>query len=227
MKKIFILLILSFFCFISACSNKVTSNKVIFFSEELGNYYEVKSAGFEKIEIPTDPKRDGYLFLGWYFDNETFQIEYDENFIIDSPLTNNVVIYAYWVSEKEYKIAQYKKELSECESDYNSAYSNYLYYSKLANNASEYYSYTQSYYTKCVQAANKKIKVYSGGSFTYQTDPKLEKERDNAKIEMDKAKELYDSYVKQRNNYEELLNLYIQKYTDLCKKITDLGGSID
>lgn len=42
----------------------------------------------EKATRPQDPKKDGYTFLGWYYNNK----EYDFN----SPVTSNIILTAKW-----------------------------------------------------------------------------------------------------------------------------------
>ncbi|WP_035358059.1 InlB B-repeat-containing protein, partial [Acholeplasma equifetale] len=51
---------------------------------------------------PADPTKEGFIFAGWFVDNETFLIEWDfENTQVDS----DIILYAKWVSATtEYKV---------------------------------------------------------------------------------------------------------------------------
>lgn len=66
---------------------------------------EVESSGYEIIVAPSPLNIDGYTFVGWFFDENTWQDEYYDEYFISKPLTNDVNVYAYYNEiQVEYKI---------------------------------------------------------------------------------------------------------------------------
>lgn len=63
----------------------------------------VKSAGNEYIPMPKAPDKQNYEFKGWYLDEGTWQKLFDGYNYIDSELTDNIKIYAYY----EYIMPEY------------------------------------------------------------------------------------------------------------------------
>ena len=53
---------------------------------------QIKVKKGEKVAKPNDPEKKGYLFKGWYADNE-FSISYD----FDSEVNSNIELYAKWI----------------------------------------------------------------------------------------------------------------------------------
>ncbi len=51
---------------------------------------EIKSG--DKVTEPTDPTKDGYVFIGWYTDNGTFENSYN----FDTAVTGKLTLYARW-----------------------------------------------------------------------------------------------------------------------------------
>lgn len=50
----------------------------------------------EKATQPTEPTRDGYKFMGWYTDKEG-----STKFDFNTPITENITLYAKWVKDNE------------------------------------------------------------------------------------------------------------------------------
>ena len=57
--------------FMSACSKTVNFSLNFMVDGEI--YKTVTTAGNETIEMPEDPVKDGFVFDGWYLDEETWQ----------------------------------------------------------------------------------------------------------------------------------------------------------
>ena len=51
-----------------------------------------------KATQPTDPTRNGYIFMGWYTDAEGAT-----KFDFNTPITENITLYAKWVKDNEDK----------------------------------------------------------------------------------------------------------------------------
>lgn len=73
---------------------KIDNNKneefIVNFNNTDINQIKVKKG--EKVTKPNDPEKKGYLFKGWYADNE-FSISYD----FDSEVNANIELYAKWI----------------------------------------------------------------------------------------------------------------------------------
>ncbi|MEG2541076.1 MAG: InlB B-repeat-containing protein, partial [Clostridia bacterium] len=51
------------------------------------------------IKLPTAPTKTGYSFVGWFVDNNTFQIPFDLNYIKANPNNTAITLYAKWNAE--------------------------------------------------------------------------------------------------------------------------------
>ncbi|NLF37414.1 MAG: leucine-rich repeat protein, partial [Clostridiaceae bacterium] len=57
------------------------------------------------VTMPTDPIKEGYEFSGWYVDNETFELIFNQN----TKVTSNLTVYAKWVSKSVSDVVINKK----------------------------------------------------------------------------------------------------------------------
>lgn len=65
-----------------------------------GEVYEtVSTAGEEAITIPKNPVKEGYVFNGWYWDDNTFREPFTANSLLDRKLTADMTVYAKWTPE--------------------------------------------------------------------------------------------------------------------------------
>lgn len=53
----------------------------------------------DRLDIPDAPVKDGYVFDGWYYDNETFEEPFDPLSLSDEPLSTDLTLYAKWIDE--------------------------------------------------------------------------------------------------------------------------------
>ena len=94
--KILVILCL-FVSLVSSCENpfmeKVLGLKTITFDTNGGTGVpEQKLIKGEKIIKPGEPAKSGYIFFGWYIDNETFIEEWDFSVVPE----NDIILYAKW-----------------------------------------------------------------------------------------------------------------------------------
>ncbi len=54
----------------------------------------------DKIEKPEDPTKEGYLFEGWYYNNELYDF--------DMPIMNNITLEARWTVQEEIELEEIK-----------------------------------------------------------------------------------------------------------------------
>ena len=117
--------LLLFICSLSSCSNNISStyspSSSIVSSEvsilstsssiEEGEYFyitfdaqggnmeikEYKLKAGEKLELPKDPTKDGYEFIGWFYEKECIN-----KFDVNKEITSNITLYAGYKENIEY-----------------------------------------------------------------------------------------------------------------------------
>lgn len=84
---------------LTSCGN-ISMKKITFYVDD--NIVEtIESNGNETIELPEAPSKEGYYFVGWYYDNQEFSGDEFQ----DTKLTENINIYAQF---KKYIHVQYE-----------------------------------------------------------------------------------------------------------------------
>lgn len=101
-KKLFGILIIV--CILSlilvACGTSV--DVTINFDSNGGSAVSSLSLGNDMtITMPEDPTKDGYVFAGWYWDNNTFQEEFTAGSLLTAQLSKDMTVYAKWISEEQ------------------------------------------------------------------------------------------------------------------------------
>lgn len=99
MKKIFSLSVILFMLvvgvnFLCACSNSISFNLNFIVDDSL--YYSVYTNNSEKISIPKDPQKDGYIFDGWYWDKDSWKDPFTVNSLLNQPIKSEMNIYCKW-----------------------------------------------------------------------------------------------------------------------------------
>ncbi len=61
-------------------------------------YATINTNGEEVIKMPTDPTKEGYIFDGWYWDNNDWQNPFTANSLLDAPLSSDMSVYAKWAT---------------------------------------------------------------------------------------------------------------------------------
>ena len=74
-------------------NNKPAKHSIVFYvdSEE---YYTISTAGNEEIELPSEPKKDGFDFDGWYLDKDQWNDPLTSNTYKNHALTEDIKVYA-------------------------------------------------------------------------------------------------------------------------------------
>ena len=62
-------------------------------------YAKISTKGNEIVNLPANPKKEGYVFDGWYWDNEVWKKPFTANSLLDTPLSSDMSVYAKWTAE--------------------------------------------------------------------------------------------------------------------------------
>ena len=92
MLCIILLAICSIFTF-AACS-KVEFKVNFMVDNEV--YATINTSGQEVIKMPTNPTKEGYIFDGWFWDENYWQRPFTANSLLDAPLSSDMNVYAKW-----------------------------------------------------------------------------------------------------------------------------------
>ena len=85
---------------LAACAtNPVKIN--LYFRVDGEIYATIGTSGRDSITIPEDPKKEGYYFDGWYFDEGTWEKPFTANSLLNAPLTSNLSVYAKFVKKND------------------------------------------------------------------------------------------------------------------------------
>ena len=121
-EKLILSSLLLFICSLGACSNNSSTNSPsslsssnsvssLLSSSEEGEYFyitfdaqggsmevkEYKLKANEKLVLPSDPVKEGYVFVGWFYEKECIN-PFDEN----KPITSNLTLYAGYKEDIKY-----------------------------------------------------------------------------------------------------------------------------
>ena len=77
----------------SGSSGSVTVYSINFIADG-AVYAKISTKGREAIKLPDNPTKDGYVFDGWYFDNEVWEKPFTANSLLDTPLSSDMSVYA-------------------------------------------------------------------------------------------------------------------------------------
>lgn len=67
----------------------------------------LKTSGNEGLVLPSAPQKEGYTFIGWFFDKDSWQNRLTENTYKEQALSENVSVYAYYKKEEAEKPAEF------------------------------------------------------------------------------------------------------------------------
>ncbi len=65
----------------------------------------------EKIKLPENPQKEGYTFVGWYWDLSTMEDKLTEDSLVNNPINRDRSVYAKW-QVNEYTITYYTQSES-------------------------------------------------------------------------------------------------------------------
>lgn len=62
-------------------------------------YASIDTSGDEVITMPDEPKKEDYIFDGWYWDKDTWQRPFTANSLLNEPISSDMSVYAKWLEE--------------------------------------------------------------------------------------------------------------------------------
>ena len=101
--KLKLFITLAMVLLISACT--ATFQIQISFDSNGGT--SVESIDFstnETFNLPDNPTKDGFVFAGWYFDDETFEVPFSINTFLNNPISDSITLYAKWSEDANVQI---------------------------------------------------------------------------------------------------------------------------
>ena len=66
----------------------------------------ISTKGEESIKLPANPEKEGYVFDGWYWDNDVWKKPFTANSLLDTPLSSDMSVYAKFEKEEAVKGTQ-------------------------------------------------------------------------------------------------------------------------
>lgn len=93
--KVVISIFLLFFMGLASCS-KTNYHSIVFESNGGNNLESVTFSEDSTINLPNDPIREGYLFIDWYTDNNTFSNVFSEDYFTNNHSVKILTLYAKW-----------------------------------------------------------------------------------------------------------------------------------
>ena len=91
-------------CGLAACVNDVDLTINFIVDEEV--YASVSTSRAAAIKMPPNPTKYGYTFDGWYWDNGTWQNPFTVNSLLDAPLSNDMSVYAKFISNHNHEYTE-------------------------------------------------------------------------------------------------------------------------
>jgi uncharacterized repeat protein (TIGR02543 family) len=94
--SLFIVVILLCLVCIVAC---VPKPKTIQFISDDTVVANLSTAGKEKITLPDNPQKNGFVFEGWFVDKDVWDVPFGENYLINTKLKADMKVYAKWTEK--------------------------------------------------------------------------------------------------------------------------------
>lgn len=102
-KRGFIFAFIIMFLFLSACGPDSKTIEIIYNSGG-GTLVNNESVEINKpFVLPIEPKKDGYVFYGWYLDDKVFMESFSNKYDLNQVKNNSLNVYANWLL-KEYTV---------------------------------------------------------------------------------------------------------------------------
>ncbi|HAX01992.1 MAG: hypothetical protein A2Y45_02580 [Tenericutes bacterium GWC2_34_14] len=85
---------------LSGCVNENNASLLIEYNTNGGSSIASMIVNeIDEISLPNDPVKEGYIFSGWYLDNNTFNLLFSIKNLNDVQLEKKIILYAKWIEE--------------------------------------------------------------------------------------------------------------------------------
>lgn len=95
-KRLLMVFLILLAIFLFACDGTSVAYRINFDSNGGTPVSAITSSGNTILTLPDEPTRPGYRFLGWYFDDVTFEDPFTANTFQNTPLISSMTVYAKW-----------------------------------------------------------------------------------------------------------------------------------
>lgn len=101
-KKLLVLLtaVISAALLLTACASV---ERTLIFEVDGETYATVNTTGQETVQMPNAPTKEEYEFDGWYRDKDVWEIPFTADSLSETPLTDNLTVYAKWKEVKKHE----------------------------------------------------------------------------------------------------------------------------
>ena len=90
------------------CNSNAVSFEINFDTNGGTDVESITYDGKSTITIPDNPTKEGFIFDGWFWDNGTFLNPFTANSLLDTPIEEDLTVYAKWVVQDDEQTAQLK-----------------------------------------------------------------------------------------------------------------------
>lgn len=98
MNKLGRLMTIILFMFVLAACNMI--NFTIYFDSNGGTAVDpLRTDGSSVVAFPANPQKEGFVFRGWFWDNDTFLRSFTANSLVNEPINQNMTVYAKWLPD--------------------------------------------------------------------------------------------------------------------------------
>lgn len=91
-----VLIFVLFLLVVLLCSCGKDINFTINFEVDGEIFHTVTTKGNDTISMPSNPTKEGYTFVGWFWDKDVWDKPFTANSLLDAPLSENLTVYAKW-----------------------------------------------------------------------------------------------------------------------------------
>ncbi|NCA66463.1 MAG: hypothetical protein EOM87_00200 [Clostridia bacterium] len=86
---------------VAACA---TVDHTLNFDVDGDIYYTLTPGDKEVISLPDAPHKEGYEFIGWFFDKDVWNQPFTKASFLNAPISSDMTVYAMWLPEEKHSV---------------------------------------------------------------------------------------------------------------------------